>query len=175
MIVSKNEAIYKYQQHGGKNTPQFTMNGVSLYGRICDVYDGDTVTLILEVDGTYRKFKARLNGIDTCELKSKSSKNRELAHKARSRLIELITDSHNTSTTMYPNKKDTKQLFEDNVYVVWVKCYEFDKYGRVLVDLFLDEDCTKSFSEILNEEHLAYVYQGDTKLTEEQQVQALVE
>lgn len=170
MIVSKNEAIYKYQQHGGTNTPHFTLHGVSLYGRVCDVYDGDTVTLILEVDGAYRKFKARLNGIDTCEIKSKSSKNRELACKARLRLIELITDSTNANN---PNKKDTKKLFEDNVYVVWVKCYEFDKYGRVLVDLFTDEESPTSFSQTLNEEHLAYTYQGDTKLTEEQQVEVL--
>jgi hypothetical protein len=103
-------------------------------------------------------------------MKSKSSRNRELAFKARLRLIELITNLANANN---PNKKDTKKLFEDNVYVVWVKCYEFDKYGRVLVDLFADEESPKSFSQTLNEEHLAYTYQGDTKLTEEQQVEVL--
>lgn len=170
MIVSKSEAYHNYQDHGGANTPSFSLNGVSLYGRVCDVCDGDTVTLVLDVDGTFRKFKARLNGIDTCEMKSKSVQNKQLANKARVRLIQLIT---NTRIDINPNKKETKNLFEENVHVVWVKCYEFDKYGRVLVDIFADKDSAKSFSQILHEEHLAYSYQGDTKLTEEQQIKIL--
>ncbi len=167
MTATKSQAISKYQQHGGINTPYFTLNGNTSYARVCDVYDGDTITLILEVDGTFKKFKTRMSGIDTCEIRSKSLKNRELAQKARIRLIELITNNSHNNTI---SKKDTKSLFEDSVFIVWVKCYEFDKYGRLLADIFVDQDCEKSFSQILNEEHLAYTYHGDTKLTEEQQV-----
>ena len=38
-----------------------------------------------------------------------------------------------------------------------------------------EEDTTKSFSDILIEEKLAYKYQGKTKLTEEDQLKILCE
>jgi endonuclease YncB( thermonuclease family) len=44
-----------------------------------------------------------------------------------------------------------------------------DKYGRLLVDVFATPASTTSFSTILVQDKLAYKYEGDTKLTEEQQ------
>lgn len=68
------------------------------------------------------------------------------------------------------SKKDIQQIFHTDCFLVYVKCYDFDKYGRLLIDLYLNKD-EKSLSDILLEEKLAYVYNGrQTKLTEEQQL-----
>ena len=55
---------------------------------------------------------------------------------------------------------------------MYVKCHDFDKYGRLLLDLYLDKD-EKSISDVLLEEKLAYVYNGKTKLNEDEQLNLL--
>jgi endonuclease YncB( thermonuclease family) len=165
-IVSAKEL---YKQHGG-NTPFFTLNGIKDYARVTEVYDGDTITIVMNISGSFLKFKCRMMGIDTCEIRSKNSKNKELAVKARNRLIELITDKQLDEAS---KKKEVSSFLEEDVYVIWVHCLEFDKYGRALIHCFKTPQSVKSFSETLVEEKLAYKYEGDTKLTEEQQVQLL--
>ena len=163
----------KYSQHGG-STPFFTLNGLKMHARVCDVYDGDTITLVMDVNGSFLKFKTRLTGIDACEMKSQNIKNKDLAYKARNRLIELITHisvkEREERDNKVLNRKSIAKLFEDNVYLVWIHCFEFDKYGRLLADCYESNSCNKSFAQILNEEKLAYKYNGETKLSEYQQI-----
>lgn len=159
----------QYKQHGG-NTPFFTLNGIKNYARVTEVYDGDTITIVMNVNGSFLKFKCRMMGIDTCEIRSKNPKNKELAVKARNRLIQLVTDKQVDEAS---KKKDVSSFLEEDVYLIWVHCLEFDKYGRALIHCFKSHESTKSFSDILVEERLAYKYEGDTKLSEEQQVQLL--
>jgi endonuclease YncB( thermonuclease family) len=165
-IVSAKEL---YKQHGG-NTPFFTLNGIKDYARVTEVYDGDTITIVMNINGSFLKFKCRMMGIDTCEIRSKNPRNKELAVKARNRLIHLITDKQVDEAS---KKKEVSSFLEEDVYVIWVHCLEFDKYGRALINGFRTPQSIKSFSDILVEEKLAYKYEGDTKLTEEQQVQLL--
>ena len=56
---------------------------------------------------------------------------------------------------------------------MWIECVDFDKYGRLLTNVFLNKEDDKSISDILLEEKLAYKYNGDTKLTEEEQIKLL--
>jgi endonuclease YncB( thermonuclease family) len=163
----------KYSQHGG-STPFFTLNGLKMHARVCDVYDGDTITLVIDVNGSFLKFKTRLTGIDACEMKSLNIKNKDLAIKARNRLIELITHMPGEeSDNKVLNRKSIAKLFEDNVHIVWVHCFEFDKYGRLLADCYESNSSDRSFAQILNDENLAYTYNGETKLSECQQVEFL--
>ena len=84
------------------------------------------------------------------------------------RLFNLITNKEPTS-----DKKEIKKILNNDVYLLWIKCYDFDKYGRVLGDLYLQKEDTKSISDILIEEKLAYVYTGHAKLSEEEQIKLL--
>jgi endonuclease YncB( thermonuclease family) len=165
MALDLSSVKESYRQHGG-NTPFFTLNGMKAYARVTDVYDGDTLTLVLNVNGSYLKFKCRMMGIDTCEIRSKNIKNKDLAVKARNRLIQIITGKHIDETS---KKKDVASTLSNDVYIVWVHCLDFDKYGRALVQCYATEDSTMSFSEMLIDEKLAYKYEGDTKLSEEHQ------
>lgn len=164
-------SIKEMFRHHGSETPFFTLDGIKDYARVIEVYDGDTITIVMKVHGTFLKFKCRLMDIDTCEIRSNNDKNKELAFKARNRLIQLITDKQVNEKS---NKKDVNSFLEDDVYVIWVHCFGYDKYGRVLVHCYKPNNINaKSFSDILVEEKLAYFYQGDKKTSEEQQLQLL--
>lgn len=149
-----------FKQHGG-STPKFSLKGMRFASRIVDVIDGDTIVGIIPLMNTFYKFHIRLASIDTSEIKSKDAKLKEIAIKAKNRLLELITDKSINS----------KNELEADVYLVWLKCEDFDKYGRLLANIYRTPECVKSFSEILLEEKLAYPYYGSTKLPEESQLE----
>jgi endonuclease YncB( thermonuclease family) len=147
-----------FKQYGG-STPSLSINGLKCYGRLIDVYDGDTVKVILPTFNSYYKFTIRLNGIDTCEIKSKDKILQDNGIKARDRVLELLTNNKINT------KKDIKNLLESDVFLVWVECFDNDKYGRILANIYKDKNETKSISEILLEEKLAYSYEGKKKLS----------
>jgi len=147
-----------FRQYGG-STPELSINGLKSYGRLIDVYDGDTIKVILPTFDSYYKFTIRLNGIDTCEIKSKDKILQENGIKARDRVLELLTNNKKDT------KKDIKNLLESEVFLVWVECFDNDKYGRILANIYKDENEKKSISEILLEEKLAYSYEGKKKLS----------
>jgi endonuclease YncB( thermonuclease family) len=153
----------------GIETPTFSLDGINTYAKVVSVIDGDTIVLVIPVLNTYFKFNCRLSNIDTCEIHSSNEKVKEFGIKAKYRLIELISKKK-LNLEEDVSKKDIQQIFQTECFLVYVKCYDFDKYGRLLIDLYLNKD-EKSLSDILLEEKLAYVYNGrQTKLTEEQQL-----
>ena len=154
--MSKNKEDFR--QYGG-STPELSINGLKTYGRLIDIYDGDTIKVILPTFDSYYKFTIRLNGIDTCEIRSKDKVLQDNALKARDRLFELLTNNK------VNNKNDIKNILESDVHLVWVECCNKDKYGRILANIYKNKDTEKSVSEILLEEKLAYKYEGKTKLS----------
>lgn len=145
--------------------PEFSLNELNTAGKIVEVYDGDTCKIILINDNNLLKFSCRLNFIDCPEMKPLKTKvNRELEIKnaiiARNRLIQLSTnckcDLDNTLS-----KSQIKELLKTNTKIVRVKCYKFDKYGRLLVEIFSDKQ--NSINNILIEEKHAKPYDGGTK------------
>jgi endonuclease YncB( thermonuclease family) len=114
-----------------------------------------------------------MNGIDTCEIKSKNEKNKELACFARSRLLSLVTDKEVSETSTWNDRRKINNILNKSMYFVWVECFDFDKYGRLLANIYKEENSQEHFSQILLREKLAYEYKGDTKLTDEEQVECL--
>jgi endonuclease YncB( thermonuclease family) len=165
--------IDSFKFHGGA-TPVFSLNNLRTYARVVDVYDGDTLHAVIPTFGSFFKFSIRLYGIDACEMKSHNAANKELAIRARNRVIELIT---NKDFSMLKNKKEVDMIFEKDVYLVWLHCLEMDKYGRVLAKIYASEQAEResglSFSEILLAEKLAYPYFGETKKSEVEQLGSL--
>ena len=171
--MNKSELEELFKNYDNKTTPHFSLNGQKLWGRVVNVYDGDTLTIVLSVFNGIYKFSVRMNGIDTCEVKSKNDKNKELACFARSRLLSLITCKDVSETCVLNDRKKINNFLNKSTYFVWVECLEFDKYGRLLANIYIDDNSKESFSSILLNEKLAYEYKGDTKLNEEEQVNYL--
>jgi len=169
--VQKLEEIFK--KYDNNTTPHFSLNGQKMWGRVVSLYDGDTLTIALNVFSGVYKFSVRMNGIDTCEMKSKNDKNKELAKNARSRLLSLITEKDISETSTWNDRRKINNILNKGMYFVWVECLDFDKYGRLLANIYLNENSTENFSQVLIKDKLAYEYKGDTKMTEEQQVKEL--
>ena len=106
-------------------------------GKVIKVYDGDTITLgAILLNKAYR-FSVRLRGIDTPEMKGGSPHEKELAVKARDELSKRIMNK-----------------------IVTLKNIETEKYGRILADVYLDNEC---MNEWLITEGFAKKYDGGHK------------
>ena len=159
-------------QSASINTPQFSLKGLSVTARVVDVHDGDTVTVVFVFNGKLCKFQIRLAGIDSCEMTSKNERAKALSIAARNRVIHLITLG-DSCTIPLTNRKCIHIALAQKQYTVHLKCFDFDKWGRVLGNIYLCETSTKSISDTLLDEFLAYPYNGATKMTEEEQVNYL--
>jgi endonuclease YncB( thermonuclease family) len=130
-----------------KDIPYFSFNGKTFIAKHCNIYDGDTFSVIFEYKGDIIKYRCRCMGYDTAEMKpSKTKENRdaekELAIKAKNRLEELL------------NKHPTK--------LIKINCLDFDKYGRLLVYVNNMVD-SKNINDIMIEEVHGKAYMGGTK------------
>eukprot|EP00455_Lapot_gusevi_P006291 TRINITY_DN1269_c0_g1_i4.p2 TRINITY_DN1269_c0_g1~~TRINITY_DN1269_c0_g1_i4.p2 ORF type:complete len:178 (+),score=12.64 TRINITY_DN1269_c0_g1_i4:1409-1942(+) len=99
------------------NSPSlFSWQGVSTLAKVIKVYDGDTCHVVFEAPYTkiITHIVVRLRGYDSPELRSKSEREKEAAKAARDALIAFIG-------------KDG---------IVFMTCYQPDKYGRTLADFF---------------------------------------
>lgn len=151
-----------------ENTPPFSFEGMDVVAKVVDIYDGDTVTCVFYKFKKCYRFTVRLAGIDTCEL---SSKNREQGLRARMRLYELVSKDTSQIDIHIPRKNLRQKLGESRCLVRLI-CGKFDKYGRLLGDLY-EVNGLKSFNDILVVEKLAFPYFGDKKLTEDEQSEFL--
>lgn len=107
--------------------PYFSFQGLEIQAKITSVNDGDTFTAIFEYLGKMTKVKCRLSGIDTPEMKPPlQQKNREeirqRAIMARNRLCQLLTQCDEYTSPC-----------DQHHHLVTMQCYDFDKYGRLLV------------------------------------------
>ena len=141
-FVKYNYDMNKLNNINSDDISIFSLNGYSTQAKVVDVYDGDTCTIVFKWEGKYRKFKCRCYGYDSPEMKPRLNiENRdeikENAVKAKERLIELTT------------------------YIVRVECMDFDKYGRLLVKLYKNNNSL--INDIMINEGHGYVYHGGTK------------
>lgn len=111
-------------------------------GYVISVYDGDTFTIATNLQGekyTAYKFSVRLSGVDCPEMKTHNMTEKKVAQIAKEFVVETIMNK-----------------------VVYLKNVKYDKYGRILAEVYLKND-SDSLSEKLLREHLAISYDGGTK------------
>ncbi len=103
-------------------------------------YDGDTLTV--EIPGVHpllgKKISVRVLGIDTPEVKTKNTCEKDKARMARNLVEKLL--------------KRSQKLELHNI--------QRDKYFRILADVKVDG---RSLSQVLLKNHLAVAYDGGTK------------
>lgn len=159
--------INAFKNYGIK-TPRFTLNNINTYGRLVDIIDGDSLTIILPIYNDYFKFNVRLNGIDTSELHSHKEELKHFAENAKNELVKLIIKTDNIT------KHEVQKILDNKLIVVWVECLEFDKYGRLLANVYCFNEHTNdydiSLSQYLLDNKFAYMYNGGTKLSESEQL-----
>jgi endonuclease YncB( thermonuclease family) len=116
---------------------KFTLEGLTKTAKVVKVYDGDTITIVFKHKDEYNKWNCRIYGIDTPEIKSKNPEEKKAAVIARDFLKDLILEK-----------------------IVTIKCLDFDKYGRLLVNVFYDD---KNVMNTMIENNYGKEYFGGTK------------
>jgi endonuclease YncB( thermonuclease family) len=117
---------------------KFSFENYETFIKIIKVIDGDTIKAIFKFKDEFYKSNFRLNNIDTAEIHSKDIKVKEFALKTKDYLNNLIIN------------KNLK-----------AKMLNFDKYGRILIDVYLDNGETVSNNLIIG--GYAKKYNGGTK------------
>jgi len=104
--------------------PLFSLpTGDPLQAKVLDVYDGDTITVALEVfPGIYRSFRLRLQGIDTPELRP------PLSTVGREEVVAFAEAARDYLASLIMGK------------VVCVNFAGTDKFGRQLGTVYLQEN-----------------------------------
>lgn len=125
----------------------FSFNHQTFTAKACDIYDGDTCSMVFFFRGEPVKYRCRCYGYDSPEMKpllSKVGREEEmrLAKQSKERFGELV-------------QKGKAGLVE-------IKCGEFDKYGRILVTVYNGID-TKSVNDLMVEEGHGKPYFGGHK------------
>ena len=141
-IIETNDELNKYD-----DCDFFSFNGEIHLAKVISCYDGDTFYCIFQCNGNYSKFKIRMYGYDSAEMKPSKSipedQRQEIKAKAiaaKHRLEELILNK--------------------NIYLF---CKEFEKYGRILANVKLNLDDEKTINDIMVNEGHGYPYFGGTK------------
>lgn len=129
--------------------------------RLVDILDGDTVICIIKLDiensGCYLRFKCRLNGVDTYELRSKDVSLHKLAIDGRNYVVNRLVGVNGEDY----DRENLKEYLNDNTVMIKINCYKIDKYGRLLVDIITENRMT--ISKELIENGLGYYYDGGRK------------
>jgi len=120
-------------------------------GKVVKVYDGDTITIAAKMpyEGSpIFRFSVRLNGIDTPEIKTKSTPEKERAIIARDALSSKIMGK-----------------------MITLKNVSLEKYGRLLADVYLDD---LNLNMWLIENKYAVAYEGGTKHRPDEWIEIVV-
>ena len=119
----------------------FTYSGKKVFAKVTDVYDGDTITIVF-YDNEFKKFKLRLAGIDTPEIKPfLSVENRDI-HVQSAKIVKKFVEN------MILNK------------IVYLRIEGEDKYGRLLGYIYINGICINN---LLIDKKYALSYDGKTK------------
>jgi len=143
-----NKEDCKFLEIHSSKTNKFSLNGYKTYAKCVHVYDGDTIHVVFKMPNGNDCYKwvIRIMGIDTPEMKSKNASEKKKAIEARDFLRGKILEK-----------------------IIIIDCLEFDKYGRLLGNVFLENDNNDektieiSLSQLMIDNGFAKVYDGGHK------------
>ena len=144
---TESEEIINKLQKCDKKTPKFTLDGEIKLCKVVDIYDGDTCRVVFNHNNHINKWNIRMTGYDTPEMRpSKSLPNRD---KIKAKAVE--------------SKMYLKSLIMKENQFVYLKCGTFDKYGRLLGEMYINKEDTVSVNQQMIDNKYGYEYHGGTK------------
>ena len=150
-------------------TPLFTLAGTVRRAKVVSCYDGDSFEAVMDLDGKLWRFDCRMLGYDSPEMKPlKTAANREAekvaALRAKIALLSFLCDGVDIVVS-YSNKM-LDECVKQNKKIVLLNCKEFDKYGRVLVEVGIPStpaDGANTVNNWMITNKFGYAYSGGTK------------
>jgi endonuclease YncB( thermonuclease family) len=133
-----------------KKYQPFSLAGLEKWAEVVDVYDGDTMKVIMKYRGGIDRWVVRLNGYDSPEMKPL------LSDPNRNEIIEKAIIAKNALINKIGDKP------------VLLKITNFDKYGRLLADVFVDNENINLW---MISNGYGYPYNGGKKLSSKEILQ----
>ena len=141
------ESQYDILKQSDKSIPKFSFKNKVIFGKVVKVYDGDTCQINTyintQIQNELFRFNVRLDGYDSSELKSTNLIEESYAKVSKKVLSELIMDK-----------------------IVLLKCSDFDKYGRILGRIYINNTSNNELLEVneyMIQSKLGYPYHGENK------------
>ena len=119
---------------------EFSFENQKIVAKVVSVYDGDTIKVVFPLHDTLYKWNCRLTGVDTPEIRTRCDTEKKYGYKVRDSLREKILDK-----------------------MVTLKCGDFDKYGRLLIEIDCDDESGCTVNQWLIDNDFAFAYDGGTK------------
>jgi micrococcal nuclease len=137
---------YQLNKFTKKSIEYHNLNNKKFLCKVVDIYDGDTCTIILKNNGQFQKYKVRMNGYDSPEMKPlKNIKNRD-------KIIKNAQAAKLALSNIILNK------------IVTIKCGKWDKYGRLLGTIYIKENRNNiNINQWMIKNNYGYVYNGGKK------------
>ena len=124
----------------------FSWENMKLVAKPCNIYDGDTFSACWYYGDKVIKYRCRCLGYDSPEMRPR---------------LNLEGRDEVKSNALKAKERFTELLEQDST--ITLDCKEFDKYGRVLVNVYNATNGDKSLNDIMVEEEFGYAYFGGTK------------
>lgn len=145
-----------------KDIPEFNFAGQNFYARVIGLHDADSLKVCFDVSGKLYKMMTRLEGIDSAEIRSKDPKEKALAVRARDYVAAWCMPNKFSVGGNYTEKELVAALWEDPV-IVYLKCGEMDKFGRILTEFYKDDVEPHSLNKLLRDNGFVDSYDGGSK------------
>lgn len=131
--------------------------------KIIDIYDADTVTCAFELEGNIVRMSVRITGLDTPEIRPKRSNPLRLlesraARRSRDAVVAMCTG---IPVRGRQTRRSIRAILGASEKLVRLEPYGFDKYGRILGDIRLEDGI--SLRDRLLSEGWARIYGGGTR------------
>jgi endonuclease YncB( thermonuclease family) len=124
----------------------FSLEGKKLRAKIVRVYDGDTCFAVFLLNNKPVKFKIRMDGYDSPEMKP------PLAQENRDKEIKAANKAKEELQNLVLNK------------IVDLQCGKWDKYGRLLAKIYVDSNNKNIYVNYhMIKNVFGYPYEGGTK------------
>jgi micrococcal nuclease len=142
--IKKIKTLHDLKKSKKNNEYQhFSLAGKEKWAEVVDVYDGDTIKVIMKFRGKIDRWTVRMNGYDSPEMRPLRS------DPDRVQIIEQAKIAKNALIDKINNRP------------VLMKIYTFDKYGRLLADLFINGE---NINKWMIDNGYGYPYDGGKKL-----------
>jgi endonuclease YncB( thermonuclease family) len=137
-MSKQNSVLLEHDEFEGAHskTSKFSLYGHRYKSIVVKAYDADSVNIVFPFHGVLTRWATRLYGINAPEVRGGTVETKEAGADARDWVREQILGK-----------------------VVWVHCYGFGKYGRLLCDIYLTDNYDgQTLSDMLLEKGMAVPY-----------------
>ena len=137
---------------------RFTFNGIITDAKIINIKDGDTITVIMNINDKVNIYNIRMYGYDAGSAKSRSKSTNGI--RARLLLINLLTSCGDKINDKMRSKDINKIIHDENKKIIKIHLMGFDKYDEIFAKIFLN-DQNKFVHEIMIDSNLVHPYEDN--------------